>query len=59
MSYKKRYLFEHNVDWFGCINGRWIYAASRGGRLPERVNDENLLPGFREYVLICLIFSMA
>ena len=44
MSYNKNYLFTHNIDWYACINGTWIYAASRGGLLPEKVDNESMLP---------------
>lgn len=44
MSYNKNYLFTHNIDWYACINGTWIYAASRGGLLPWKVDNEYILP---------------
>lgn len=44
MSYNKNYLFTHNIDWFACIDGTWIYAASRGGLLPHMVDNELMLP---------------
>lgn len=47
MSYKKNYLFTHNIDWYACIDGTWIYAASRGGLLPEIVDNESMLPKFQ------------
>lgn len=47
MSYNKNYLFTHNIDWYACIDGTWIYAASRGGLLPEIVDNESMLPKFQ------------
>lgn len=44
MYYNKNYLFTHNIDWYACINGIWIYAASRGGLLPGVVDNESMLP---------------
>lgn len=44
MPYNKNYLFTHNIDWYACIDGTWIYAASRGGLLPGVVNNESMLP---------------
>lgn len=44
MSYNKNYLFTHNIDWYACINGTWIYAASRGGLLPGIADNDSLLP---------------
>lgn len=34
----------HDIDWYGCFNGQWVYASSMGGILPNRVNDERSLP---------------
>lgn len=39
MRYKRNYLLTHNIDWFVCIGGAWIYAASRGGLLPNFVDN--------------------
>lgn len=44
MSYSKSYLVNHNIGWFACIDGIWIYAASRGGMLPNEVDDDIILP---------------
>lgn len=44
MPYNKNYLFTHNIDWYACIDGTWIYAASRGGLLPRVVDNESMLP---------------
>lgn len=44
MSYNKNYLFTHNIDWYACINGTWIYAASRGGLLPGIADNDSILP---------------
>ena len=44
MAYNKNYLFTHNIDWYACINGTWIYAASRGGLLPCKVDNKYMLP---------------
>lgn len=43
MPYNKNYLFTHSIDWFACINGIWIHAASRGGLLPNRIDNEIIL----------------
>ena len=47
MSYNKNYLFTHNIDWYACINGTWIYAVSRGGLLPSKVDNEYMLPALQ------------
>lgn len=47
MSYNKNYLFTHNIDWYACINGKWIYAVSRGGLLPSKVDNEYMLPALQ------------
>lgn len=44
MSYNKNYLFTHNIDWYACIDGTWIYAASRGGLLPRKIDNGSMLP---------------
>lgn len=44
MPYNKNYLFTHNIDWYSCVDGRWVYAASRGGLLPKVVDNEAMLP---------------
>lgn len=44
MAYRKAYMMGHDIDWYGCFNGQWIYAASMGGFLPDRVNDDRSLP---------------
>ena len=46
-SSDKNYLFTHNIDWYACINGTWIYAVSRGGLLPSKVDNEYMLPALQ------------
>ena len=44
MAYRKAYMTGHDIDWYGSLNGQWIYASSMGGFLPNRVNDDRSLP---------------
>lgn len=44
MPYNKNYLFTRSIDWFGCISGTWIHAASRGGLLPNKIDNDIILP---------------
>ena len=47
MAYNKNHLFTHNVDWFARVGDCWVYAASRGGLLPSRVDNDKILPGLQ------------
>lgn len=44
MPYLKNYMTAHDIDWYACINGKWIVASSMGGLLPEKINNDSFLP---------------
>lgn len=44
MPYRKRYMSSHDIDWYACVNHRWIYASSMGGLLPNKINNDTYLP---------------
>ncbi|MDE5976713.1 MAG: hypothetical protein K2G69_09210, partial [Muribaculaceae bacterium] len=44
MAYRKAYLLNHDIDWYGRVSGRWIVASTMGGQLPSRADDERFLP---------------
>jgi len=39
MKYSESYLTNHDIDWFGIVNGVYIHVASAGGDIPSQVND--------------------
>lgn len=44
MNYRKSYLSAYDLDWFMSVGGVWIHGASRGGMIPDVVNDSDSLP---------------
>lgn len=34
----------HDIDWYACVNHKWIYASSMGGLLPNKINNNTYLP---------------
>lgn len=44
MPYRKRYMSSHDIDWYACVNHKWIYASSMGGLLPNKINNDTFLP---------------
>lgn len=50
MKLSEDYIQSKDIDWFCCINGIYVHAASAGGELPNIVNDYNKLRGIQEAV---------
>ena len=36
-------MLTRDIDWFACIDGKWVHAASVGGILPVAINDCSML----------------
>ena len=43
MKYRIPYMLTRDIDWFACIDGKWVHAASVGGILPVAINDCSML----------------
>ena len=58
MKYSESYLTNHDIDWFGIVNGVYIHVASAGGDIPSQVNDiERLKDIHRQISLLPDIYT--